>query len=507
VTFTAVPVTIRSRYLTSRYSGENETRESRATIWFRETDDGWRIAKDPLSAGSEDASAPPDPYAAQHARQAEQRKEREQRAARRRTLVRLDPALSCPRGVLTLADDAHDPDVATRDSARRLSAGSDIVAATVALRDRRVCFSIRFRGRPLTGSERLGLSLFYALSNPSRRRYASFRIDNDFPTADGLHAGLLDPSRGTDVATPAQARVGTSGNTISASFTLPPSFPLSLRRGRLGQLGLTILTTARLRNGAAYVSDRAEAGRTPEKLAAAAAKAERARRAKEKAAEEARKAAAWAPALVRFDTGRVTCRGKPVSATDTASDVSLMDLGRTTRRQSPLRAFSDIRSATVAVSGRHVCFAVKLARQPFGRRQRRFGLQLGLSLTYRTKTAPYLRRTAFGVETNAELKDGRTYAGILMGGATAPRPANAHVELHGKTLSADFDLDSSFPPLRPAQLKALTWGVSFFGTDVASVAASRPLTSHDQLPNNPDRSGLSVSPEVRQSDGRIVRPY
>jgi hypothetical protein len=197
VTFTAVPVTIRSHSLKSRYSGDRETSEQKMIIWFRHTDDGWRIAKDLFFARPEDASTPPDPYAAQHAMQAKQREEAEQRAARRRSLVRLESAPSCTTTALALKDPVDDADVRTRDSAqgpRRLGAGSDLVAASVSLADRRVCFSVTFAGRPLTGSERIGLTLFHATSgDPSQRRYASFQIDKDYPLADGLHAGWSTP--------------------------------------------------------------------------------------------------------------------------------------------------------------------------------------------------------------------------------------------------------------------------------------------------------------------------
>jgi hypothetical protein len=271
VSFTAVPVTIRTHIGTSPYLTKAETREAHTTIWFRKTDDGWRIAKDPLSAGSEDASAPPDPYAAQHAKQAEQRKERKQQSLRRRSLVRLRPALSCPRVALTLEDGAYDPEA----PGRRLPAGSDIVAASVAPSGRRVCFSVTFRGRPLTGSQRISLSLLSTPSDTAARRSASFRIDHDYPTADGLHAGLLDSSLGVDATRPAQARVAVKGNRLSASCALPSYFPTVRRRAR-AQLGLTMLVTGRLRNDAVYASDSAEAGRTPNSIAAAAAKAARA---------------------------------------------------------------------------------------------------------------------------------------------------------------------------------------------------------------------------------------
>jgi hypothetical protein len=508
VTFTAVPVTIRSLYQASRYSAKTETREWSTTIWFRETNEGWRIAKDPLSGGREDASVPPDPYAAQHAREAQRRKEAELRTARRRSLVRLEQAPSCPRGALTLRDQAGDAGVWPRNSAdrsRRPAASSDIVAASLALTGRRACFSVTLAGRPLTGSERIELSFLYSSPN-SQPSSARFQIDNDYPTADGLHAGLLDPSRGTDATVPAQARVGVDGNTLSASFSLPPSFP-TLLRGQFARLGWTIFTTARIQNGAVGVSDRAEGGLTAQKLAAQTAKVQRARQARERAAEQARLSAAWAPARVRLNTGGLRCRGTAVRGSDTNSDVQLMQAGMPTRRHPVLSAVSDVRSARVAISGRHVCFAVSFAKQPFGWHQRRVGLQLALSLTYKTKTAPYLHRIAFGVQTNVQLVNGLTYAGILT--PDGPLPANAHVELHGKTLVADFDLDPSFPFLRRARLSGLSWHVALSGTDLRTVAQAtpRPLHSHDQLPNNPDRTGLFTSPEIRQSDGKTITPY
>jgi hypothetical protein len=185
-----------------------------------------------------------------------------------------------------------------------------------------------------------------------------------------------------------------------------------------------------------------------------------------------------------------------------------MQAGVTRKREHPLLvAVSDIRSARVAVSGRHVCFAVSFAKQPFGRHQRRFALQLALSLTYKTKMAPYLHRIAFGVQTNVQLVNGLTYAGILT--PDGPVPAKAHVEPHGETLVADFDLDPSFPFLRLAQLSGLSWRVALSGTDLRTVAQAnpRPLHSHDQLPSNPDRTGLSTSPQIRQSDGKTITPY
>jgi len=264
--------------------------------------------------------------------------------------------LSCPRGALTLEDDPHDADVVLRGSARGLAAGSDVVAASVSFRGRRVCFSVRFRGRPLRGSERIDLRLLSTPSNPSQRREAIFLVDHDFPTADGLHGW------------PPPARVGVKGNTLSVSFALPSSFPVG--GGKVAQLGVTISTTVGLPTGTSYPADRAEAGRTPEKAAAAAANAAR-------ASQQNRLAASWAPARVRFGGGRVRCRGKAVSATDRASDVTFQSAQATTGSRALLKAVTDIRSAAVAVSGRHVCFAVSFARQPFGRRQRRFGLELG----------------------------------------------------------------------------------------------------------------------------------
>jgi hypothetical protein len=167
---------------------------------------------------------------------------------------------------------------------------------------------------------------------------------------------------------------------------------------------------------------------------------------------------------------------------------------------------SDIRDATVAMAGRHVCLTVSFAKQPFGRRQRRFGLQLGLSLSYRTQTAPYLQTATFAVETNYGTEDGLAYAGLVSGGVS-PRPANAHVELRGNTLRAAFDLDSSFPLLRPAELNRLTWRIGVLSTDVPSrPEGEAPLDAFDQLPNVRDKSSTSLPGEIRQSNGRTVEP-
>jgi hypothetical protein len=300
---------------------------------------------------------------------------------------------------------------------------------------------------------------------------------------------------------PAQVRLGVNGNTLRASFKLPPSFP-TIRRAQLSRVGLTVWTTASVQDGAFGVSDHAEGGLTQEKLAAQAAKAQRDMEAK-------KKAATWAPALVRFNTHRVSCSGRLISATDTAHDVRLMQPG-TARipRQPILAAMTDIRSATFAVSGRHVCLTVTFAKQPFGRRQQRVGLSLGLGLTYRTKGPPYLTRAGFAVQSNVYVENGLTYAGFGLGSGTSPKRANVGIEVHGNTLSVGFDLEPSFPFLRPSQLKGLSWGIGLFVYDhspVPGVAGS--LGYHDQLPNNPDRSGNSTSPEVRQSDGKTITPY
>ncbi len=502
VSFTAVPVSIRSHYLTSRQSPETADRET--TIWFRKTRDGWRIANDAFFNSSGGAAVPPDPYAAQHAKQAEQRKEHARLAARARSRIRLTQAPSCSRPALTLQDPANDVGVRTGGSARG-GASSDIVRASLALPGRRGCFSVTFRGQPLAGNERIELSLSYAPSNPAQRRYARFEIDDDYPTADGLHAGFYDTTAGSDGLSPADARVGVNGNTVTASFELPPSFP-TLGRARLAQLGWTVSATARSANDSS-VFDSAEAGFTAAKVAAAAAKAERARQAKEKAAEQAREATALAPTLARLGSGSVRCPGRQVHRTDTASDVRPAGATTIPRQSGALLATSDLRSAAVAVSGRHVCFSVSFAKPLFGQHQRRYSLQLGLKLTYKATSAPYLRIASFGVETNVRVANGLTYAGLFEGGAPV-RPAHAHVEVRTNTLSADFDLERDFPSLRPAQLNKLTWRVTSLGSDLGG---RRPATVHpssyDELPNNADAASNVVSPEVRQSDGKTITPY
>jgi hypothetical protein len=329
VTFTAVPVRLRSHRLESRYSTTSETRDVPTTVWFRHTSVGWRIAKDPFFTGSDDPAAPPDPSAA--------------------------------------------------------------------------------RGATGGGEQRV---------------------------------------------TPAPSRS-------------------DLRR------------------------------------AAARAKAERARAAKAKAAERARQAAAWAPSLVHFGRGRVRCRGREVHVADSASDVLVQRLGASkSSLQSVLRKATDIRSVGLAVAGRHVCLSVSFARQPFGER-RRVALQFGLGLTYHTRTAPYVRQTSFVIESNTQLQNGLTYAGIPVGGgATHPRPAGSHFELRGNTLAVDFDLDRSFPELRPNELGGLTWALSFSATDYRAddPTATGHVAFYDVLPDNPDPTAASASPEVRQSDGKAVTP-
>ena len=59
VGFTAVAVSLRSHVLESRYSSKQFARDIRSTIWFRHTSEGWRIAKDPYFAASQDPHAPP----------------------------------------------------------------------------------------------------------------------------------------------------------------------------------------------------------------------------------------------------------------------------------------------------------------------------------------------------------------------------------------------------------------------------------------------------------------
>ena len=148
------------------------------------------------------------------------------------------------------------------------------------------------------------------------------------------------------------------------------------------------------------------------------------------------------------------------------------------------------------------------AKQPFGRRQQRVSLDLGLGLTYRPKGPPYLTRTGFSVQSNVYVPNGLTYAGFGLGSGTPPRGANVVIEVHGNMLRVAFDLEPSFPFLRPSQLERLSWGMGFFATDLASTpGVSGYLSYHDQLPNNPDRSGNSTSPEVRQSDGKTITPY
>jgi hypothetical protein len=509
VTFTAVPVTLHTYYLESKYSDKHVTSEDQVTVaWFRKTSDGWRIAGDPFFFSGQSAAVPPDPYAAQHAREAEELKKKQLRLARRRSLVEFRKVPPCPTPALVLHDRLGDvlqgpPSAAPRGRARTRAA-SDIVRSSLALGERRACFSVKFQARPLTGPQQIRLGLSYTpVGSPAPRAYVEFGVENDLPIADGLHAGLSSPPSGAGALAPAGARLGVRSKTLTAWFRLPSDFPKDVERRRLG---LTVSSNGRSRDGSMGVYDTAEVGLTAQKAAADAAKAQRKREAKERAAEQARQAVAWAPARARFASGTVHCGGKAIRAKDPASDVQIMRRGTVIHSNLALSDFSDLRSASVSVTGRHVCFAVTFARQPFGSRQRRFAFQVGLGLNYRTKTPPYLRRAPFAVQTNVQLENSLTYAGILT--PSGPTPANAHVELHGRTLRADFELDPSFPLLRPVQLKGLSWSVSFSGTDLRTLrlATPQPLTSHDQLPDNPYLSTNSISPEIRQSDGKKITP-
>jgi hypothetical protein len=237
--------------------------------------------------------------------------------------------------------------------------------------------------------------------------------------------------------------------------------------------------------------------------AAKLAKEARARAARAKAAEKAREAAAWARTLVRFDRGRVACDGRSVRVADAASEVVVQRVAAGAGApKAALRAAADIRSVSLAMSGRHVCFSVAFARQPFLQRRPTVGIEIGLGLTYWAKRPLSVHQAGFGIETNTVLRNGRTYAGL--GSTQPPLPAAAHAELHGNTLVADFDLDASFPALRPSQLANLTWGLDI---SVVDFAGATPTASfHDQVPNNPHPLAPVASPEVRQSDGKVVIP-
>jgi hypothetical protein len=253
----------------------------------------------------------------------------------------------------------------------------------------------------------------------------------------------------------------------------------------------------------------AEAGRQPnppakpsrEELERAkrAAKEAEARAARQEAAERERERAAWAAALVRFSPGSVVCRGRQVRVADAASDVFVQ--GPASAHGSPAAA-ADIRSASLAIAGRHVCFSVSFASQPFGTEQRRVGVQVGLGLAYQTRTPPSVHQAGFSIGTNVFRRDGLTYAGF--GGVSPPQPAATHVELRGNTLVVDFDLDGSFPSLRPAQLANLTWGLDISVSEYR--AGGVPTNFHDQVPNNRHPDAAVPSPEVRQSDGKTVTP-
>jgi hypothetical protein len=221
--------------------------------------------------------------------------------------------------------------------------------------------------------------------------------------------------------------------------------------------------------------------------------------ARQKAAERARERGAWAAALVRLHAGTVACQGREVRVVDAASDVLVQGLAS---GQGSLRTAADIRSATFAVAGRHVCFSVSFARQPVGTRQRAVGVEVGLGLTYQTRTPQSVQQAGFGIGTNVYRRDGLIYAGF--GGVSPPQPAGTHAELRGSTLLVDFELDSDFPSLRPAQLANLTWGLDITVSEYRDGGV--PTNFHDQVPNNPQPDAAVPSLEVRQSDGKTVTP-
>jgi hypothetical protein len=164
LTFTAAPVTIRSYSRESRYSDKIVTADERTVIWFRKTTEGWRIAKDPLSeAGDgEGASVPPDPYAAQHAREAWQRKAEKLRAERKGSLIEPRRVPECPSPALVLKDPSGDVDHASLSPRPNgPGAGSDIRMTSLSLTGRRVCFTVAFQRRPMTGPQQISVTLFY----------------------------------------------------------------------------------------------------------------------------------------------------------------------------------------------------------------------------------------------------------------------------------------------------------------------------------------------------------
>jgi hypothetical protein len=232
--------------------------------------------------------------------------------------------------------------------------------------------------------------------------------------------------------------------------------------------------------------------------AATRAKEERAREARERAASAARQAAAWASTGVDFSSG-VACYGHQVHVRDPASDAVVQGTASTASAATKaFRRAAEIRSVSMAIAGRHVCFSVTFGGQPFGIRQRQVSVQVGLGLTYMTKVS--VRQAGFNMEKNLVLHNGLTYAGL--GSGQPPQPSATHAELRGNTLLVDFDLDSGFPPLVPSQLGNLTWGL---GVTVGQYRpGATPTLFFDQVPNDPNAGAPVATPEVRQSDGKTV---
>lgn len=222
--------------------------------------------------------------------------------------------------------------------------------------------------------------------------------------------------------------------------------------------------------------------------AAKRAKQERAREAKAKAAAAAREAAAWASTRVDF-RGGVACYGHQVHVVDRASDAVAQGAASTASAAAKaLRRAVEIRSVSMAVAGRHVCFAASFAGQPFAIRRRDVSVDLGLGFTYMTKSS--LQQAGFNMETNEVLRNGRTYAGL--GSGQPPQPAATHAEIRGNTVRVDFDLDSGFPALSPSQLANLSWGLSITVTQLRSAAT--PTNFFDQVPNDPNAGAPVATP-------------
>jgi len=239
IAFTALPIDVRLRYRSQRYSSTFRKIELHDIAWFERTDAGWRLAKPSESLyASFSGNVPADvldvpaPAAALRRHEAEVNQEQEQaqrmRQARRRaeraTLVHPRRGRVPCHGKLAVVEDpvgdveqTSPPKPAQRRAAARLARHADLVSVRVAVAGRDVCLGMTFREAPVYELA----SLFLFLKRP---RSPVVETIFELGWVQGrLHAGTgFGPP---ELETPAHARVAVDGSTVWASFELPAEMP------------------------------------------------------------------------------------------------------------------------------------------------------------------------------------------------------------------------------------------------------------------------------------------